>query len=154
MRGRSNHKAFPSSPFEEGAMRLVLVKYDPETGANAVVIKGDMNEVVRQKAIAALKDEWKPESKDFMIMGDFVEFEYELPLTPEQYEALSKYDMRKEGKVAVVKVPYFVITFPKYAYQGSPYVVYLVAPYLDEEKLEELKEMAEQVSEEASKPPE
>lgn len=135
-------------------MKLVLVKYDPDGETSAVIIKGDMKEIVRQKAIAALKDEWKPESKDFMIMGDYVEFEYPLPLKPEQYDVLSKYEMRKEGKVAVVRVPYYVITFPKYAYTGAPQVVYLIAPYLDDEKVEELKVLAKQVSEEASRPPE
>ncbi len=135
-------------------MKLVLVKYDPDEGAVAHVLKGDMGEIVRQKAIAALKDEWKPDTKDFMIMGDYVEFEYPLPLTPEQYDTLSKFEMRKEGKVAVVKVPYYVITFPKYAYPGAPQIVYLIAPYLDNEKVEELKVLAKQVSEEASRPPE
>ncbi|NPA84873.1 MAG: DUF2286 domain-containing protein [Crenarchaeota archaeon] len=135
-------------------MKLVLVKYDPEGGADAVIIKGDMKEVVRQKAIAALKEEWKPDSKDFLIMGDYVEFEYPLPLKPDQYDMLSKYEMRKEGKKAVVRVPYYVITFPKYAYPNAPQVVYLVAPFLDEEKVEELKVLAKQVSEEASMPPE
>ena len=135
-------------------MRLVLIKYDPDDGTSVVVIKGDMGEVVKQKAMAALRDEWKPESKEFMIMGDFTEVEYELPLTPEQYERLSKFEMRKEGKVAVVRLPYYVVTFPKYSYPTSPHVVYLIAPYLDDEKVTELKEMAKQVSEEVSKPPE
>ncbi len=125
---------------------LALIKHDPEEGTKTVKVKGDLNNIVKQKVISVVRDEWDPEKKELMVFGDVMELEFNLPLTPEQYDVLSNFNMRKEGKVAVVELPYYVITYPKYSYPGAPQVVYMIVPYVDEEHLKEFEQMVRQMA--------
>ncbi|UXD22216.1 hypothetical protein IPA_02660 [Ignicoccus pacificus DSM 13166] len=126
-------------------MRLIMIRYDPEEGAQRFVIDNELEKVVREKAAHVIKEEWNPESGEFSVMMDYFEYEYPLPLKKEQYELFKNFNMRKEGKVVVVRVPYFVIMFPKYPYEGAPVVVYLITPFF-EDRVDELMEFAKQVS--------
>ena len=127
-------------------MDLVLIRYDPDEGVKLFRVRGDMENIVKQKLLSVVRDEWEPDRKELMVFGDVIEMEFDLPLTPQMYDVLSKFNMRKEGKVAVAQIPYYVITFPKYSYPGSPQVVYMIVPYIDEERLEEFKQMVLQIA--------
>jgi len=130
-----------------------MIKYDPDEGIQRFVIENELEKVVKEKTAFAAREEWNPESGEFSVIRDFFEYEYPLPLKKDQYELFKNFDMRKEGKIVVVKVPYYVITFPKYPYEGAPQVVYLITP-LFEDRVEELMEFAKQISSEINEAPE
>ncbi|ALU12111.1 hypothetical protein EYM_00445 [Ignicoccus islandicus DSM 13165] len=126
-------------------MKLVVISHDPDSGTNVVVLDNELNKVVKLKALTVLENEWNPDLGEFSVLRDNLELEYQLPLKKEQYEVLKNFNMRKEGKTVKVSIPYYVIMYPKYGYEGSPYVIYLISPYL-EDAIEDLKALAQQAS--------
>ncbi len=126
-------------------MKLVVISYDPEKGSDVAVLDNELNKVVKLKALSVLENEWDPELGEFNVLRDELELEYPLPLSKEQYEILKNFKMRKEGKVVKVKLPYYVIVYPKYDYEGSPYVVHLISPYL-EDAVKDLEDLVKQIS--------
>ncbi|PCN49925.1 hypothetical protein B6U99_07200, partial [Candidatus Geothermarchaeota archaeon ex4572_27] len=100
------------------------------------VVEGELRDVVRQVVMRAL-EAWDMEASDFIVMRDKYAMQVKLPLTKEQYEEYSKYELRRlSSSEAELRVPIFIISFNN-EWRGEDYVdkeIYVVAPYIDEEQ--------------------
>jgi len=108
------------------------------------IAEGELKTKVREVVEEALRL-WDMETSDFIVMRDRYTMQVKLPLTKEQYEEYSKYDLRRlSGSEAEVRIPIYVISFNN-EWRGEDYVdkeVYVVAPYVNEEQAEDIKELA------------
>jgi hypothetical protein len=108
------------------------------------VVEGSLKEAVRSVVLKALAA-WNMDVSDFMVMRDKYAATVKLPLTKEQYEEYSGYELRRvSSSEAEVKVPIYIVSFDN-EWRGDDYVdkeVFVVAPYVNEAQLEEMKELA------------
>lgn len=108
------------------------------------VVEGELRDVVRQVVMRAL-EAWDMEASDFIVMRDKYAMQVKLPLTKEQYEEYSKYELRRlSSSEAELRVPIFIISFNN-EWRGEDYVdkeIYVVAPYIDEEQAKDIRELA------------
>jgi hypothetical protein len=108
------------------------------------VVEGSLKETVRSVVLKALAA-WNMDVSDFMVMRDKYAAAVKLPLTKEQYEEYSGYELRRvSSSEAEVKVPIYIVSFDN-EWRGDDYMdkeVFVVAPYVNEAQLEEMKELA------------
>lgn len=105
--------------------------------------QGDIKDVIR-KIVADTVSCWSPDKSDFIVIKDNTPIQIKLPISNEQYETYSKYDMqRSSGGSIIINLPIYIISFDN-EWQEEAYVdkeVLVVAPMLDaavEEKVAEL----------------
>ncbi|RLF12186.1 MAG: DUF2286 domain-containing protein [Thermoprotei archaeon] len=108
------------------------------------VLEAEVKEVIKNVVLKAL-EMWDMESSDFIVMRDRYTATVKLPLTKEQYEEYSKYELRRlSGNEAEVRIPIYVVSFNN-EWRGDDYVdreVFVVAPYINDHQLEDVKELA------------
>jgi len=108
------------------------------------VVEEDLKDVVK-KVVSLALEMWNLEASDFIVMRDHYSASVKLPLTKEQYEEYSRYELRRlSGSEAEVRVPLYVVSFNN-EWRGEDYVdkeVFIVAPYISEQQLEDIKELA------------
>ncbi len=108
------------------------------------VLETGLKEVIKNVVLKAL-EMWDLESSDFIVMRDRYTTTVKLPLTKEQYEEYSKYELRRlSGSEAEVRIPIYVVSFNN-EWRGDDYVdreVFVVAPYINDQQLEDIKELA------------
>lgn len=108
------------------------------------VVEGSLKEAVRSVVLKAL-EAWNMEASDFMVMRDKYAATVKLPLTKEQYEEYSGYELRRvSSSEAEVRVPIYIVSFDN-EWRGDDYLdkeVFVVAPYVSDAQLEEMKELA------------
>jgi hypothetical protein len=114
-----------------------------------VRVPGDLKEVLKKKVIESISL-WDAEKADFTVIRDpQYPISVELPLTKEQYELYSKYNMSRtpEGTV-IFYVPVYIISFDN-EYTDENYIdkeVIVVAPALDEKAEKAIIELAIQTT--------
>lgn len=125
-------------------MRLIIARSKEGETKEVEVVEGGLHEVVRKVVLRAL-EMWNLEESDFIVMRDRYVTSVKLPLTKEQYEEYSKYELRRvSSSEAEVRVPIYIISYSN-EWRGDNYVdkeVFIVAPYINETQLEEVKELA------------
>ena len=105
--------------------------------------QGDLLQVLKQVVTEAI-DLWNPESSDFIVIKDMFPISVKLPITPQQYEAYSPYNLRRAGDVAEFDLPVFMISFEN-EYREDGYIdrgVLVVAPRLDDHVEKAILEIA------------
>ncbi|MEM4700396.1 MAG: DUF2286 domain-containing protein [Candidatus Nezhaarchaeales archaeon] len=125
-------------------MKLIIARSKTGEVEEVEIVEGELNEVVRKVVLRAL-ELWNLEESDFIVMRDRYIASVKLPLTKEQYEEYSKYELRRvSSSEAEVRVPIYVISYSN-EWRGDNYIdreVFIVAPYINEVQLEEVKELA------------
>jgi len=108
------------------------------------VVEGNFKEVVLNVVKKAL-EAWDMDFSDFIVMRDRYTMQVKLPLTKEQYEEYSKYELRRlSSSEAELRIPIFIVSFNN-EWRGEDYVdkeVYVIAPYIDEEEAKDIRELA------------
>ena len=75
------------------------------------VVSGKVTDVVRRVAAELLK-EWDPERGDFMVLRDDRVIQVKLPLpSPELYDRLKNYNIRRSGDSAEATIPVYEIIY-------------------------------------------
>lgn len=125
-------------------MKLIVARSRMGEVEEVEVVEGGLGEVVRRVVLRAL-EMWNMEESDFIVMRDRYATSVKLPLTKEQYEEYSKYELRRlSSSEAEVRIPIYVISFNN-EWRGDNYVdkeVFIVAPYISEAQLKEVEELA------------
>ncbi|MDI9644917.1 MAG: DUF2286 domain-containing protein [Candidatus Verstraetearchaeota archaeon] len=115
-------------------------------------VDGEVKDTVRKVVVGAVSL-WSAETSDFIVIRDMYPVSVKLPITKEQYELYSKYDMSRTSNGSVMfSVPVYVISFDN-EWQEDDYVdkeVIVVAPNVDQKVEEIITELAV----EATKPKE
>ncbi|MCX8205237.1 MAG: DUF2286 domain-containing protein [Candidatus Nezhaarchaeota archaeon] len=125
-------------------MRLIVARSSMGGVKEAEVVEGELSEVVKRVVLRAL-EMWDMRESDFIVMRDRYVTSVKLPLTKEQYEEYSKYELRRvSSSEAEVRVPIYVVSYSN-EWRGDNYIdkeVFIIAPYINEAQLEEIKELA------------
>ncbi|MCQ5337348.1 MAG: DUF2286 domain-containing protein [Candidatus Methanomethylicia archaeon] len=112
-------------------------------------VPGDLKEVIKKKVMECISL-WDVEKADFTVIRDpQYPISVELPLTKEQYELYSKYNMSRTSEGTVIfYVPVYIISFDN-EYTDENYIdkeVIVIAPALDEKAEEAIIELAIQTT--------
>lgn len=115
-------------------------------------VEGEFKEVVKKTVLDALSL-WQLESADFTVIRDpQYPVEAKAPITKEQYDLYSKYDLQRATNGSVMfHLPVYIISFDN-VYMEENYIdreVLVVAPYVDQISEEHIVELAL----ESTKPP-
>ncbi len=107
-------------------------------------IDSEMSQAVR-KVVADAVSLWALETSDFIVIRDMYPVSVKLPISKEQYDLYSKYDMSRTTNGSVMfNVPVYVISFDN-EWQEEDYVdkeVIVVAPVIDQKVEEIITELA------------
>ncbi|MGQ9759404.1 MAG: DUF2286 domain-containing protein [Candidatus Methanomethylicaceae archaeon] len=108
-------------------------------------IAGDLKEAVKKHVLDALSL-WDSEKSDFTVIRDpQYPVSVKLPITKEQYDLYSRYDMSRTSDGSVVfHIPVYIISFDN-EYKDDNYVdkeVLVVAPALDPKVEDAVVELA------------
>ncbi|MCS7139955.1 MAG: DUF2286 domain-containing protein [Candidatus Nezhaarchaeota archaeon] len=134
-----------SSDREEGSSeeKSVLIHSDRGSIKRVIEIEGPLHEAVKKAAFEALQL-WNPEASDFVVMRDNYVKTLKLPLTREEYEYYSKFELKRSTDKAEAIIPIYVASFNN-EWRDTDYYdneVFIIAPKLPSEDLEELKKRA------------
>jgi hypothetical protein len=108
-------------------------------------VEGEFKEVVKKTVLDALSL-WQLESADFTVIRDpQYPVEAKAPITKEQYDLYSKYDLQRATNGSVMfHLPVYIISFDN-VYMEENYIdreVLVVAPYVDQISEEHIVELA------------
>ncbi|MCX8182049.1 MAG: DUF2286 domain-containing protein [Candidatus Methanomethyliaceae archaeon] len=108
-------------------------------------VPGDLKETVKKQVLDALSL-WDAERADFTVIRDpQYPVSVKLPITKEQYELYSKFDMSRTSDGSVVfHIPVYIISFDN-EYKDDNYLdkeVFVVAPALDQKVEDAIVELA------------
>jgi len=126
-----------------GAEKSILIHSDRGSIKKVIEIEGSLYEAVKKAAFEALQL-WNPETSDFVIMRDNYTKTLKLPLTKEEYEFYSKFELRRGSKEAEAVIPIYIASFNNEWRETDYYdnEIFIIAPKLPDEDLEELKKRA------------
>ena len=123
---------------------ILVVRAEDGRVVESEVVEGELASVVKSIAEKVLKV-WDPERSDYVIIRDKYEVSIKLPLSKEQFERFSKFDIRRTPDgYAVFDIPVYVISYEN-EWQGDDYVdrkVYVVSLYVDDEVRKDIEEWA------------
>ena len=89
----------------------VVAKIRDYAVASNEVVNGRVFDVVKKIAVNLL-NEWNPERGDFMILKDDRVIQLKLPLpSPELYDRLKNYNIRRSGDSAEATIPVYEIIY-------------------------------------------
>ena len=132
-------------------MDTEILILDSEHGSikDTRVVKADnLWNVVKDEA-KKLIDLWEPSFSDFVIIKENYEISLSLPLTKEQFEKYSKFNIRRSREgYALVNIPVYIISYDN-EWIEDDYLdkkVRIITYYVDEEYVEEIKSWAEQIT--------
>lgn len=123
--------------------KVVLIHSERGNIKKVVELSGSLYQIVKKAAFEALQL-WNPETSDFVIMKDSYTKTLKLPLTKEEYEVYSKFELRRGSKEAEVVIPIYIASFNNEWRETDYYdnEIFIIAPKLPQEDLEELKKRA------------
>ena len=108
-----------------------------------VEIEGPLYEAVKKAAFEALQL-WNPETSDFVVMKDSYTKTLKLPLSKEEYEFYSRFELRRGSKEAEAIIPIYIVSFNNEWRETDYYdnEIFIITPKLPPEDLDELKRRA------------
>lgn len=125
---------------------LILAEYGEVKETR--VVDGTPHQVVKD-VIRSVLDIWNPLTSDLLVVRHKHEIRLRLPLTKEQYEVYSKYNLRRiGGELAAFEVPIYIVSYEN-KWVGNDLVdvrVVMVSPYIDEDVKKQLMELAESIT--------
>ena len=126
-----------------GGERSILIHSERGNIKRVVEIEGRLYEAVKKAAFEALQL-WNPETSDFVVMKDSYTKILKLPLSKEEYEFYSRFELRRSSKEAEAVIPIYIASFNNEWRETDYYdnEIFIIAPKLPPEDLEELKKRA------------
>jgi len=111
-------------------------------------IMKNLGEAVKIAASEALTN-WKTENSDFIIIRDRYPVEIQLPITKEEFELYSKFNLKRTGsKTAAFELPVYIISFNN-EWVEEEYIdheVYVVTLKISEKITQEIVEWASEIT--------
>lgn len=130
-------------PSRESTEKSILIHSEKGNIKRIVEIDGPLHEAVKKAAFEALQL-WNPETSDFVVMKDSYTKTLKLPLSKEDYDFYSKFELRRSSKEAEAIIPIYITSFNNEWRETDYYdnEIFIIAPKLPPEDLEELKKRA------------
>jgi len=125
---------------------LILAEYGDVKEVK--VVEGRVHEVVKE-VIKNVLEMWDPLTSDLLVVRHKHEIRLKLPITKEQYELYSRYNLRRVGgDIASFEVPIYIVSYEN-KWVGNDLVdvkIVMIAPYIDENVEKQLMELAESIT--------
>jgi hypothetical protein len=123
--------------------KSILIHSERGNIKRVVEIEGPLHEAVKKAAFEALQL-WNPETSDFVVMKDSYTKTLKLPLSKEEYDFYSRFELRRSSKEAEAIIPIYIASFNNEWRETDYYdnEIFIIAPKLPPEDLEELKRRA------------
>lgn len=128
-------------------MKVLIARAEHGKVVEKLVVEDDLEKALKDTVIKVLQL-WNPKDSDLIIMRHKQEVVVKLPISREQYEAYSQYNLRRKGDAAVFEVPLYLISYEN-RWVNDDVVdskVYVVSPYVDEVAARKVLELAENVT--------
>jgi len=124
-------------------MKILILRVENGEVKEKSVVEGDMHSVLKNTVVKAL-DYWDPTKSDLVVMRHSHEIQVQLPLTKEQYELYSRFNLRRLGDRAAFTIPLYIVSYEN-EWRGEELVdtkIFVVSPYIDERVEEEVTRLA------------
>ena len=124
--------------------KTLVIRAEEGKVMESKVVEGKVTDVVKDIAYKVLK-EWNPETSDYVIIRDKYEVSLKLPLSKEDFERFSKYNIRRTPDgYAVFEVPVYVVSYEN-EWRGDDYIdkkVYVICTYVNDEVKKDIESWA------------
>lgn len=113
------------------------------------LIEGELDKVLKDVVVKAL-ELWNPQKSDLVVVRDRHEVSVNLPITREQYELYSRFNLRRLGDKATFEIPVYIVSFENEWIDNhiKDSKVFVVAPYVDETTSSRVLELAKNITSE------
>ncbi|RLG84786.1 MAG: hypothetical protein DRO39_07200 [Thermoprotei archaeon] len=125
---------------------LILAEYGEVKETR--IVEGTPHAVVKE-VVRSVLDIWNPITSDLLVVRHRHEIRLRLPITKEQYELYSRYNLRRiGGDLAAFEVPVYIVSYEnKWVNNDLVDVkIVMVSPYIDENVKKQLEELAESIT--------
>ena len=128
-------------------MKVTIMRAELGEIKEKILVEGDLNKVLKDVVLKAL-ELWDPQKSDLIIMRHKQEISVKLPISKEQYELYSQYNLKRKGDYASFEIPVYLISFENEWINDSVFdsKIFIVAPYIDNYSMEKLEELAKNIT--------
>jgi len=123
---------------------ILVIRAEEGKVKESKIVKGKIINVLKE-IVKKTAEVWDPENSDFVVIRDKYEVSLRLPLSKEEYERYSKYNLRRTSDgYAVFDIPVYVVSFDN-EWQGDDYYdkkIYLISLYVNEDVRKDLESWA------------
>ena len=125
---------------------LILAEYGEVKETR--IVEGSPHAVVKE-VVRSVLDVWNPITSDLLVVRHRHEIRLRLPITKEQYELYSRYNLRRiGGDLAAFEVPVYIVSYENKRVNNDlvDVKIVMVSPYIDENVKKQLEELAESIT--------
>ncbi|NPA97631.1 MAG: DUF2286 domain-containing protein [Crenarchaeota archaeon] len=129
-------------------MRILIIRSENGNIVETVIVEGDLS-VVLKDVVRKVLEMWEPTKSDLVVMRHNHDISVKLPITPQQFESYSKFNLRRTGNMATFTIPVYVISYEnEWTEDGNlrDTKVFLVAPYVDDVVKSSVEELAKEIT--------
>ncbi|MCI4438174.1 MAG: DUF2286 domain-containing protein [Ignisphaera sp.] len=128
-------------------MKILILRAELGVVKEKNIIEGELEKALKDTVIKAL-ELWDPRKSDLIVMRHKQEIKVKLPITREQYEKYSQFNLKRKGDYASFDLPLFLISYDN-EWREENIVdsgIFIVAPYIDDYCASEVEELAKRIT--------
>lgn len=128
-------------------MKVIIIRSEEGEIKDRQLADGELEQILKDVVIKALSF-WDPQRSDLVVVKHKHEVSIPLPITKEQYNLYSRFNLRRLGDKAVFEIPVYVVSFENEWIEDSirDSKVFVVAPYIDEAIANNILELAKNIT--------
>jgi len=129
-------------------MRILIVRSENGEVVESTVVEGDLAEVLKS-IVRKVLELWDPTRSDLVVMRHSHDISVKLPITPQQFENYSKFNLRRTGNMATFTIPVYVVSYEnEWTSEGGlrDTKVFVIAPYVDDVVKEAVESLAREIT--------
>lgn len=128
-------------------MKLLVIRAEEGEIKDRQIMEGELNSILKNVILKTLEI-WDPVKSDLIIVRHKQEITIRLPITREQYEMYSQFNLKRKGDSASFEIPVYLISFENQWIDDNivDSKVFIVSPYIDDYVAEKIVELAKNVT--------
>ncbi len=129
-------------------MQILIVRSENGEVVESTVVEGDLAEVLKS-IVRKVLELWDPTRSDLVVMRHSHDISVKLPITPQQFENYSKFNLRRTGNMATFTIPVYVVSYEnEWTSEGGlrDTKVFVIAPYVDDVVKEAVESLAREIT--------
>jgi len=123
---------------------VLIIRAEEGKVRESRVVKGEITTILKE-IVKKTAELWDPDRSDFVVIKDKYEVSLKLPLSREEYERYSRFNLRRTSDgYAIFDIPVYVVSFDN-EWQGDDYYdkkIYLISLYVNEDVRRDLESWA------------
>lgn len=128
-------------------MKILIIKSEEGEIKDKQIAEGELEQVVKEVVIRALSL-WNPQRSDLVVVKHKHEVALPLPITKEQYELYSRFNLKRFGDRAIFEIPIYIVSYENEWIEDNirDSKVFIVTPYVDEATANDITELAKSIT--------